>query len=33
MRVERVVNKLQTEKPVSWSDIRAAMAVPNEAAW
>jgi hypothetical protein len=32
-RVERVVNKLETEKPVSWSEINEAMVVPNEAAW
>ncbi len=32
-RVERVVNKLETEKPVSWSEINEAMYVPNENAW
>jgi len=32
-RVERVVNKLETEKSVSWSEINEAMYVPNENAW
>jgi len=33
MRVERVVNKLENERPVSWSEIDEAMVVPNEFAW
>ena len=33
VRVERVVNKLETDSPVSWSEIDEAMYVPNEAAW
>jgi hypothetical protein len=33
MRVERVVNKLETESPVSWSEINSAMWVPDENAW
>lgn len=32
-RVERVVNKLETERQVSWSEINQAMWVPNEYAW
>jgi hypothetical protein len=32
-RVERVVNKLETERPVSWSEINQAMWVPDEYAW
>jgi hypothetical protein len=32
-RVERVVNKLETERPVSWSEINEALYVPNENAW
>lgn len=32
-RVEQVVNKLETEKPVSWSEINEAMYVPDENAW
>jgi hypothetical protein len=32
-RVEQVVNKLETERPVSWSEINEAMWVPNEWAW
>ena len=33
MRVERVVNKLETENHVSWSEINEAMWVPDEWAW
>ncbi len=33
MRVERVVNKLETDSPVSWSEITDAMWVPDENAW
>ena len=33
MRIDRVVNKLETERPVAWSEIEEAMVVPNESAW
>jgi hypothetical protein len=33
MRVDRVVNKLETEEPVSWSEIDEAIYVPSENAW
>jgi len=33
MRVDRVVNKLETEEPVSWSEIEEAIYVPEENAW
>ncbi len=32
-RVDRVVKDLETEEPVSWSEINEAMYVPNENAW
>ncbi len=32
-RIDRVVNKLETERPVAWSEIEEAMVVPNESAW
>jgi hypothetical protein len=32
-RVERVVKKLETDGPVSWSEIEEAMVVPNEYDW
>lgn len=33
MRVDRVVKKLEAERPVSWSEIDQAMWVPDEYAW
>lgn len=32
-RVDRVVKRLEAERPVSWSEIEQAMWVPNENAW
>jgi hypothetical protein len=32
-RVDRVVKKLEAERPVSWSEIQQAMWVPDENAW
>ena len=32
-RVDRVVKKLEAERPVSWSEIEQAMWVPDEYAW
>ena len=32
-RVDRVVKKLEAERPVSWSEIEQAMSVPDESAW
>jgi hypothetical protein len=32
-RVDQVVKDLQTEEPVSWSEINEALYVPNENAW
>ncbi len=33
MRIDRVVNKLETDRPVWWSLIDEAIVVPNEFAW
>jgi len=33
MRIDRVLNKLENGRPVSWSEIDEAMVVPKETAW